>query len=85
MIRNTACSVATPLFRQRKAEQRDDYIRLIGVKLTIVCFLDESYFKIFILKITKKRGIGTYSLRIFPNASKFLVPGKSILSKIKVD
>lgn len=85
MIRNTACSTVVQLFMQIIAEQRDNYIRVIEEKFSVVCFLNESYLKFFILKITKKKGKEKYSLRKFPDAPKFLVPRKSPICKTKID
>lgn len=70
---------------QTAAEWRDDYVRVIGGKHPIAYFLNELSLEFFILKVIEKRGVQKYSLRIFSNNSKFLVPKKSTVSKRKID
>lgn len=83
MIRNTAYSIAIQLFMQMIAEWRNDY-KGHWRKASYSVFSEWVIFRIFHFK-DFQGGIQRYSPRIFPNATKVLVPKKSITSKKKVD
>ena len=83
MIRNPACSIAIQLFMQMMTEWRNEY-KGHRRKASYSVFSERVIFRIFYFK-DFQGGIQRYSLRIFPNATKVLVPKKSITSKKKVD
>lgn len=56
-----------------------------GRKAPYIVLSDWVMFKIFQFKIINKKGIQKYSLRMFPNVTKFLVPMKFTISTMKVD